>query len=96
MACSNQAHNDFEKLIGVYERFRSVVRAFSEITVLPFNDDSVQQLRDLQKLRLRVGTADLRIAAITLAHNGILITANTRDFEKIPSLELEDWTILRG
>ncbi|WP_366839181.1 hypothetical protein [Nostoc sp. LPT] len=43
--------------------------------------------------RIRIGTQDLRIAAITLSVNGILVTCNRKDFEKVTNLHLEDWTI---
>ncbi|WP_265273477.1 hypothetical protein [Nostoc sp. KVJ3] len=43
--------------------------------------------------RIRIGTQDLRIAAITLSVNGILATHNRKYFEKVPNLRLEDWTI---
>jgi tRNA(fMet)-specific endonuclease VapC len=35
---------------------------------------------------------DLKIAAIALAHTATLVTRNTRDFEKIAGLKIEDWT----
>ncbi|MEH2059839.1 MAG: hypothetical protein V7K97_27520 [Nostoc sp.] len=43
--------------------------------------------------RIRIRTQDLRIAAITLLVNGILVTHNRKDFEKVPNLRLQDWTI---
>ncbi|WP_308189044.1 type II toxin-antitoxin system VapC family toxin [Nostoc mirabile] len=43
--------------------------------------------------RIRIGTQDLRITAITLSVNGTLVTRNRKDFEKVPNLRLEDWTI---
>jgi tRNA(fMet)-specific endonuclease VapC len=46
----------------------------------------------LHTQKLRVGTNDLAIAAITLAARGILVTRNTVDFQRIPGLVLEDWT----
>ncbi|MFM6812415.1 MAG: type II toxin-antitoxin system VapC family toxin, partial [Dolichospermum sp.] len=48
---------------------------------------------ELVKQKIRVGTQDLRIAAITLSFKGILVTRNWKDFEKVPNFRLEDWTI---
>jgi len=39
-----------------------------------------------------VGDADLLIAAFCLVDEYILVTNNTRDFEKFTSLQLLDWT----
>lgn len=36
---------------------------------------------------------DARIASIALANQRILLTRDRRDFEKVPGLTLEDWTI---
>jgi tRNA(fMet)-specific endonuclease VapC len=47
---------------------------------------------DLMTRRFRVATMDLRIAAIALANNSVLLTRNVRDFGKVPGLTTEDWT----
>jgi tRNA(fMet)-specific endonuclease VapC len=36
----------------------------------------------------------LQIAAIALANNLILVTHNTREFERVDGLQLEDWEIV--
>jgi tRNA(fMet)-specific endonuclease VapC len=33
----------------------------------------------------------LKIASIALANDALLLTANRRDFEKVPGLQLENW-----
>lgn len=50
--------------------------------------DRVRQVKKLNK----VGRADLLIASIALAHRVVLVTRNTRHFELVPGLSLEDWT----
>jgi len=36
---------------------------------------------------------DLRIAAIALSQGLILLTRNQRDFIKVPTLQMQDWTM---
>lgn len=36
---------------------------------------------------------DLKIAAIAIANNAILLTRNLKDFGQIEELQAEDWTI---
>jgi len=42
--------------------------------------------------KVRVATMDLRIAAIAISNNLVLLTRNTGDFSKVPNLIIEDWT----
>ncbi|NJN13673.1 MAG: type II toxin-antitoxin system VapC family toxin, partial [Richelia sp. RM2_1_2] len=39
------------------------------------------------------GTQDLRISSIVLSCDGILLTRNLQDFEKVPGLKIQNWSI---
>lgn len=41
----------------------------------------------------RNNSVDLRIASIVLAHQAILLSRNARDFDKVPDLIIENWTV---
>ncbi len=38
-----------------------------------------------------INTMDLKIAAMTLVHGALLLSANLRDFQQVPGLRVEDW-----
>lgn len=61
-------------------------------TVLEFDSAAASEFHRLRGLKLRVGTPDLRIATIVLAHDATLITRNLSDFRKVRGLRVEDWT----
>ena len=42
---------------------------------------------------MKVRKTDLRIAAVTLENNGVLVTRNVRDFQHIPNLIIENWAL---
>jgi tRNA(fMet)-specific endonuclease VapC len=64
---------------------------------LPFGDEAAiigGQIRaTLANAGKPIGAYDLQIAAISLANNLILVTHNTREFERVGGLQLEDWEI---
>ena len=62
---------------------------------LPFDDAAApifgRVRADLTAVGATLGPYDLQIAAIALAHNVTLVTHNTREFSRVPQLQLEDW-----
>jgi tRNA(fMet)-specific endonuclease VapC len=42
-------------------------------------------------MKIRIGTMDLKIASICLAHDALLLSRNRVDFEKVPGLRVENW-----
>ena len=71
--------------------FQKTIQSFSQINVLPFTSVAATGLKKFKDEKIRVGTQDLRIASIVVSVDGILVTSNRRDFQKIPGLLIEDW-----
>ena len=82
-----------DALISAYIKLRYTLNFFQNINVLDFNQTAFDCYIELRRQRIRIGTQDLRIAAILLSVNGILVTRNRRDFERVSGLIFEDWTI---
>ncbi|MBW4621660.1 MAG: type II toxin-antitoxin system VapC family toxin [Cyanosarcina radialis HA8281-LM2] len=82
-----------ENLAVSYGNLRKTLLYFCSINLLDFDDAAYNCYRDLLQQKIRIGTQDLRIAAIALANQTILVTRNQQDFSKVPALVIEDWTI---
>ena len=63
-----------------------------EFTILPYDQLASQQYQMLREQKLRVGSQDLRIAAVALATQATMVTANHIHFAQVSGLSLEDWT----
>ena len=80
-----------EPLALAYKNLQDMIALLRKRRVLPWNDDVIAIHARLHGLRIRIGTMDLRIASIALAHGGILLSRNLRDFERVPDLKVENW-----
>jgi tRNA(fMet)-specific endonuclease VapC len=89
-ACRRAADGDSRAL--AFARLQRGLEFYCGMICLPFDEAAAGIFDELRALRLRVGTSDLSIAAITLAVGGVLVTRNAVDFQKIPGVLLEDWT----
>ena len=84
--------SDGPSLVAAYDRMRGTLEFFRNLPLLAFDDAAFEQFARLRKQRVRIGTLDLRIAAIVLAKESVLVTRNARDFSRVPGLKLEDWS----
>ncbi len=63
------------------------------MTILPYTSAAQAHYEQLRLAKIRIGTHDLRIAAIALSVNGVVVTRNQRDFDRVPALLTQDWSI---
>jgi tRNA(fMet)-specific endonuclease VapC len=82
-----------EAQVRVYQKLQNHLAYFCAIQVVALDEPASRILQELQKARIRVGTMDLKIAAIALARKATLVTRNYADFENVPGLRLENWTL---
>jgi len=87
------ATNDEAKEITAYQWLTETITFLSQFQILPYDITAQAIYRSLKAQRIRVGSQDLRIASIALANKGILLTRNLRDFEKVPGLLVQDWSV---
>lgn len=85
--------NDVHRQIPAYERLIGLFDFFGRWHIVPFDDAAAREFSRLRKEGVRIGTMDLKIAATALANGAMLLSANLRDFERVPDLRMENWLV---
>jgi len=80
------------ELIEAYRRLEKHLHMYCATRVLSYDQLAAVKFQALKGSKLKVGTMDLRIAAIVLAHDATLLSRNLGDFQRVPGLRVEDWT----
>ena len=85
-----------EKSVHKERNRQSLDFLLREFTVLPWTQEAMwHYARHYHRLRQAgrlIGHMDLLIAAQALSLQAVLVTNNTREFERIDGLRVEDWT----
>jgi tRNA(fMet)-specific endonuclease VapC len=81
-----------DRLAVAYRDLQSSIEDLQTLPILPFSELAKDRYRELLQQKIRVGSHDLRIAAIVLSVEGILVTRNRRDFEQVADLQIDDWS----
>ena len=83
--------SDLDRQIYPYTRLQRQVETLGNWTILGWDAEAAALFRSLRAQGVRIGTMDLKIACICLAHDATLLTRNTRDFAQVPGLRFENW-----
>ena len=78
--------------IAAYGRLARYLHRYTRVTILDFDAGAGVEFQRLRKMHRRVGTMDLKIAAVVLTRQATLLTRNFSDFRQIANLKSEDWT----
>jgi tRNA(fMet)-specific endonuclease VapC len=80
-----------------FDSARTKLIAFESLPAYPFDMAAAERYAevraDLHRQGRIIGSNDLMIAAIALAHDLTLVTHNMREFSRVAGLDLVDWEI---
>ena len=85
------AAKDAEQQVPWYDQLAWLIEFLADWQIIAFDQQAAAEFKRLQRLRLRIGTFDLKIAAITRIHDALLLSGNQRDFGQVPGLRVESW-----
>lgn len=74
--------------------YRELARLFdfySAYQIVPFDAAAASRFDEFRRAKIHVGTANLKIAAVALLNDALLLTANRQDFEQVPGLRFANW-----
>lgn len=75
------------------EKYNEFINHFE---IIDFDEKASRKFGDirwtLEQAGKQIGPYDLIIASTVLANEGVLVTHNTKEFERIKGLKIEDWT----
>lgn len=81
----------------IEQNLRTAETFIQSLTVLPLSNDTLKKFGQLKAELRKAGTPvadfDLLIASVALTGNLILVTNNTRHYERITGLNLDNWSI---
>lgn len=75
--------------VGPYRELAELFDFFTNYNIVAFDEAAVAIFETFG--RVQIGSMDKKIAAIALANDALLLTANRRDFEQVPNLRFENW-----
>jgi len=82
-----------DDVLAAYLHLRQHIANYRKVRMLDFDAGALAQYDRFLDRGYRIGTLDLRIAAIAMSRNALLLSRNLRDFRRIEGLQVEDWTL---
>jgi len=83
--------HDAHELTVPYGRLVHLLEILADWEIVRWTDRAADAFASFRQQRIRIGTQDLRIAALAVSSDALLLSSNLRDFERVPGLRVEDW-----
>ncbi len=77
--------------ITAYRELTDLFDFFAKLNIISLSAEAVDLFNGFRKSGIKIGAMDLKMACIAMANNVLFLTANRRDFEKVPGLKFENW-----
>ncbi|UUO15624.1 type II toxin-antitoxin system VapC family toxin [Dolichospermum heterosporum] len=87
------SNKNLQGLASAHRNLNLTQNFFCSVNLLEFNQAACESYQKLRQQKINSGSQDLRIAAIALVNQAIVVTQNYKDFIKVPNLSIEDWTL---
>lgn len=85
------SNKNLQGLASAHRNLKLTQNFFCSVNLLEFNQAACESYQKLRQQKINSGSQDLRIAAIALVNQAIVVTQNYKDFIKVPDLKMEDW-----
>jgi tRNA(fMet)-specific endonuclease VapC len=82
---------DIHQQIIPYERLAELFDFLTEWDIISLSEAAANLCAQLSRQKIRIGSQDLKIAAIAMTEDALLLSANQRDFQKVRGLRVENW-----
>lgn len=66
--------------VAAYQRLHTMLTFFASIPLLNYTEETAIVFNQLKHARVRIGSMDLKIAAISLAYEALLLSSNLKDY----------------
>ena len=77
--------------INAYRELTDLFDFFAKLNIISLGADAVDLFNGFRNSGVKIGSMDLKMACLAVANNALFLTANRRDFEKVPGLRFENW-----